>query len=331
MKRFLCLLTTMLLLMMGCSPTFKVYDADKADLKGIPFYTYATNIKQDTVYSRSWIVATLVYHTLKDDEPVPESKRVAEYMIDASTYDSSSLADAHKASTDILSLGYNKAFDAFKTELVSLCKDKVLNCLIPPSTMVSELDAATKIPVMLEQQLVSNSSMRVDYIDYSSPRYINTDTPWFGKTDGTIKVNEKGLLTEAVSKPDNTKLLELVPDIFPIKDKLIDRWGLKEEPAAAVDTDAEKMMIPQLMSILDDSAKPAMSLILETKSANQLFTLTKYHKLSDGSLNNSPILFDDVKASIAQKSATSATAEKPIKDEDKKAYKLSATITPPES
>jgi hypothetical protein len=78
-------------------------------------------------------------------------------------------------------------------------------------------------------------------------RYINVDKAAVGTTSGTIKLNEKGQLTEATASSENKtadavisgagKLLDVASGQLPFKELLLDKWGVQSADMLALQSD----------------------------------------------------------------------------------------------
>jgi hypothetical protein len=314
MKRNIVIVTLSLLTIVmflsfkGCT-AYEVSDDNKADVKGIPFYIKKGQVKQVTTYTRSWIEATINYYRIDGNKKIDGSERTASIAISELTYDQIRLLGDFEATINSAKKGFATAIVEFHSLLEQSCNDKK-NCEISPQMIAEEASSNLSTPNLLLQAMESNSSSYDAIVDYSKLYYFNALVPAFGTTTASTKLASDGTLTEVTSSVDSSKLAELIP----LKEILIDRWGLEEIAVA-----------------LKKKEKPVQRDYVMTLSISingYKYSLTKYHEYKIG-LNLPPLSFDTDNISVNRVRFGSEIKSESEKKEN--AISIEGSITLPEN
>ncbi len=278
MKKLITVCTFSILLN-GCS-SFNIYDSNKKKL-GIPFYIKTAVVKQNSVYTRSWIETTIRFHKIQDKNKIENSEKTATFFISQDTYNQTELLKSFSQSNTLRGGVFNTALTNFQKQLEKSCKtDNKVNCIITQQTLTKELSIATQTPKSLLQTLESNSSAYETMVDYGKLYYFNATIPPFGTTTATAKLSPDGTLSEASSTVDASKLADLIP----LKELLVDKWGLDKKSD---------------VSGLTNKPQKDYSLTISINVNGYKYTLTKYHPYNSG-LNLAPLLFSSKEISVSK-------------------------------
>ena len=303
MKRTI-LLVICVLLFTSCS-AFRVHENNKA-VKGIPFYIKKGMVKQETSYTRSWIEATINYYKINGDKKKLGTERSATVYISESTYNQIELLKIFVEADKAASSGFGAALTKFHTLLTENTMPQS-NSEITPQTIKIEASLDTKSPTSLLQSLESNSSSFESIVDYTQKYYFNATIPPFGTTTSTAKIASDGTLSEASSTVDSTKLAESIP----LKELLIDKWGLEKIFGAE-----KEVKTPR-----------DFSFTLSVSTNGYKYTLTKYHKFTS-ELNFVPLKFSDKGISVSR--AKFGDTKENDDEKDKKSISINGSIVLPE-
>lgn len=303
----LLLIIALFLLYNGCS-VYNVYDDNKANVKGIPFYIKKGHVKQVTIYTRSWIETTINYYRIDGNKKIEGTERSASISISEPTYDQIKLFNIFEKVIKSAQNGFGAAIDKFHNLLEQSC-GKNINCEITPQMIANEASSDEISPRLLLQAMASNSSSYEPIVDYNKLYYFNARVPLFGTTKASTKLAADGTLTEVSTSVDYSKLAELIP----LKELLIDRWGLEEIAVA-----------------LKKEEKPTIRNYVLTLSIcinGYKYSLTKYHKYKIG-LNLPPLRFDTDNISVNR--VKFGTESKSDNGKKKKAISIEGSIILPE-
>ncbi|MEW8437570.1 MAG: hypothetical protein AB2689_05375 [Candidatus Thiodiazotropha taylori] len=296
----------------GCS-AFKVHDKDDKYRQGVPFYAKTGKVKQVTSYTRSWIVVKIDYQQINaDGESIKGAERSAVFNISNKSYDQAELLNSF--ATSDTGGEFSQTIILFKNQLRESCKNQV-NCELTPQEIIKESSLTMTKSVILSQELESNSSSYEVIVDYENPYYFNANIPLFGTATATAKLATDGTLTEASSTVDSTKLA----DSIPLKELLLDKWGLGGAVSDAGTADA----LVGGASVADRSY--LLSISISTNGYK--YSISKYHPISSG-LNLSPLKLSDDGISVF-KAQFGNTSNK--KEKKKNAIEFDGSIVLPES
>lgn len=296
----------------ACS-AFDVYDKSGNNKLGVPFYLKTGKVKQVTSYTRRWIEAKINYQKLSSGKPIKGTERSAIFAIEHDTYDQVRLLESFAASKS--GGEFTAAIISFKNQLKKSCDGRI-NCEISPRMIIEQSSSKREKSDILSQKMESNISSYKVIVDYENPYYFNANIPLFGTATATAELATDGTLTKATSTVDSTKLA----DSIPLKELLLDKWGLVAEFSPENTTGGLNDLPP---------ATQRNHLITISISTNGYkYSITKYYPYSSG-LNLIPLEFCDKKTSISKTNFSSI----PKKKEDKKnnAIRFDGSIVLPES
>jgi len=306
----------------GCS----VYniEADSSDSKnsipGVPFYVKTTQLVQTTRFARVWNVVTLTV-TWQGQDGKPASKPFS-FNIDPNT-DIAELrlwSPNNTASADDIA---KEVRDKLKAMDVLLSSDKLHkeiditfeNC--PNNDQDNEAAVKSWLAKAehVREEFLSNQVDKKTVVDYSRKYYFNVCAPLFGTADANIELKDDGTLGKGGGKISMEKL----GDIFPLKEILLDKWGI------TVASGAESFRSPQ--------AAPVVTKIdISVKETGREYVLTKKWPLSQQHVKSTaPLKVCDAlngEADIKVLNFASASSSHKKKD-NSKAIKIAGSIQMP--
>jgi len=155
-------------------------------------------------------------------------------------------------------------------------------------------------------------------VDYSRKYYFNVRAPLFGKADGNVTLNPDGTL----SKGEGHISMEKLGDMFPLKEILLDKWGI------TVDSKAEEFPSQQ--------AAPVVTKIdISVKETGREYVLTKKWPRHQQNLESKPplkvcdVLNGQADIKVLKFASASAGSASPQKKDNSKAIKIAGSIQMP--
>jgi len=220
----------------GCSVYHIEEDSSdsKESIPGIPFYVKTAQLVQTTRFARVWNVVTLTV-TWQGQDGKPASKSYS-FNIDPCNTD---IADLRQWSAQPASP--NKVAKAFKDKLSkkgallsSAQLHRQIDINFEKCRQETNSDLAKKAGVdfglapaeHVREEFLSNQVDKKMVVDYSRKYYFNVRAPLFGKADGNVTLNPDGTL----SKGEAHISMEKLGDMFPLKEILLDKWGINVGP-----------------------------------------------------------------------------------------------------
>lgn len=188
----------------GCS-VYRVSDSSGRPLGGIPFYARSAECRQQTIWQEdvrnvSLQVVELVSGTgeagKRERSIFSASKLVAGRTIDGATA-------LRKTAQETTTLAHLDALYAAFEALPAYQPADWAN----PTYLV----------------LAANSNAPHHIVDYSRPYFLNTTRPITGSASATAEIAADGTLSKASAEVES-KTLETLLAMVPIKEKLLDRW-----------------------------------------------------------------------------------------------------------
>ena len=203
--------------------------------------------------------------------------------------------------------GFVDGLNSFVGLMKKACNDSNNNCEITPQLIASESNIITSNSVHLDQHLLANNSSFDSIVDYQNKYYFNTTVPPFGITTASMELAADGTISKASSTVDSTKLADLVP----LKELLIDKWGIEKIASGAA-----------LATVPRD-----YSWALSINTNGFKYTLEKTHPINSG-LNLLPLNFNTSGISISREEFSKSNSAQ--KKANKNAISIQGTIILPE-
>ena len=294
------------LLLSSCS-AFSIHDKTNTNTKGVPFYVKKGVVKQSSTYTRTWVDVKINYHRLNGGTKIQDTERTAKLSFSAASYDQILLLKEFLAADASAITGFFDALNAFIEKMNKSCTESKKNCSITPQIIANEGNIFYINPSDLYQTLLTNSSSYVTIVDYQNQYYFNATVPPFGTTTASIELAADGTLSKASSVVDSTKLADLIP----LKELLIDKWGLEKIAGVAALAEYPRDY-SWTLSVSTDGFK---------------YSLEKYHPYSSG-LNLPPLQFDTNGLSVSREKF--AKSNSGAKKTNKNAISIQGSIILPE-
>ena len=236
---------------------------------GVPFYVKREQFKQTTLYTKTWLKATLTV-----DKRVLDSKVEKEFQLETSK-------------------------QVFVTQLLKETSDKlspiriaIMNADIhdgdDAETVIKQFEALESIcdDTRVKAVLVTNVVESEWVVDERQKYYLNAPLPWFGSASLTQEINPDGTLSKAISTPD-TKMAEGISALIPLKEYLTGRFveGLEDKSTE----EAMNAVTPAGLTLLKagrpgfrfsrdkDEVQVVYVLSLSTEETGHEYTFTRVH------------------------------------------------------
>lgn len=207
------------------------------DIDGIPFYVKVEKFKKTTIYTETWLRATLTVETkaidTADNKEVVVDTGKQPYVMD-------------------LPKGPNPALTAIKKALLNaeMQSAGTAEKIIDDFQKLAPYDHSNAKP-----ERIGNNVAAEWVVDSSKTYYINAPLPWFGSASLTQKLAPDGTLTEVTSSPD-TKLAEGLSTLIPFKEFLSGEFVETAAEATKAASDDDKIKMNQALKKLDLDVAP---------------------------------------------------------------------------
>ena len=219
----LILLFSSIVFLTSCVNVIRVREKDRTPnsavqtLDGLPFYVKVEKFSQTTVYSKTWLTATLT---------------VKKKLVDTQNGKEVQLGTGKQLFVKLLPKTDNAKLDPIRTAIINAGSDGEAGALAVVrnfNRLKGIVDDSSIAPVLLKNVIEPDW-----VVDDSRQYYLNAPLPWFGTGNLTQELNADGTLSKVTSNPD-TKLAEGISALLPLKEYLTGEF-VKSGTSAAADT-----------------------------------------------------------------------------------------------